>query len=44
MDLLEEERIAGGYECWEDTDGKNLVKNFMFRHGFYRVAADLQVS
>jgi hypothetical protein len=38
--LLEEERVAGGYECWLDTDGKDIIKKFMFKHGFNRVADD----
>ncbi len=40
LELLEAERVAGGYECWEDTDGKDIVRNFMLKHGFVRVADD----
>jgi hypothetical protein len=38
--LLDKERVKGGYECWLDTDGKEIIKKFMFRHGFKRVAPD----
>jgi hypothetical protein len=38
LTLLEDEAAAAGYECWEDADGKDVIKNFMFKHGFHRVA------
>jgi hypothetical protein len=38
LTLLEDEAAAAGYECWEDTDGKDVIKNFMFKNGFHRVA------
>ena len=40
LDLLEQERIARGYDCWEDTDGKDVIKKFMFKNGFIRVSPD----
>ena len=40
LDFLEEERIASGYECWEESDGKDIIKKFMFKHGFLRVSPD----
>lgn len=39
-ELLDAERVAGGYETWEDTDGTGMILNFMVRHGFQRLAAD----
>jgi hypothetical protein len=36
--LLEDKRIAAGYECWEETDGTDMIKEFMFENGFSRVA------
>lgn len=38
---LEEVRVAEGFLCWEETDGFNLIKAFMFKRGFVRVADDL---
>jgi hypothetical protein len=40
LDLLENDRIEGGYEYWEETDGKDVIKKFMFKHGFERVSPD----
>ncbi len=44
IDLFEEldrARIRKGFFCWEETDGSNLIKKFMFSRGFVRVADDL---
>jgi len=38
--LLENIRESKGYECWEDTDEKDVIKSFMFKHGFIRIAPD----
>jgi hypothetical protein len=38
---LEEERIVQGFLCWEETDGHDVIKKFMFANGFLRVADDL---
>ena len=38
--MLDHEREACGYQCWEDTDGSGLISKFMLKHGFYRVADD----
>jgi hypothetical protein len=40
LDLLEIRRVQGGYECWIDTDGTDMIKSFMFEHGFLRVAPE----
>ena len=40
LGLLEERRIQEGYECWPDTDGTDMIKTFMFEHGFRRVAPE----
>jgi hypothetical protein len=40
LDCLEDEAAAAGYQCWEEMDGKDLIKNFMFEHGFHRVAPE----
>lgn len=40
LDQLEQERIAGGFMDWVETDGLDVIKKFMFKHGFVRVAAD----
>ena len=37
---LEDRRIEAEYECWIDTDGTDMIKGFMFEHGFIRVADD----
>ena len=37
---LEDRRIEAGYECWIDTDGTDMIKTFMFEHGFIRVAPE----
>lgn len=34
-------RIGQGFVCWEETDGFNVIKKFMFSKGFFRVADDL---
>ena len=42
-DLLEEVeqiRIDQGFLCWEETDGHNVMKKFMYSQGFIRVADD----
>ena len=33
-------RVKQGFETWEETDGHDVIKRFMFKHGFMRVAAD----
>jgi hypothetical protein len=38
--LLEEQAAAAGYESLLDTDGHDVIKEFMFKHGFHRVAPD----
>ena len=38
---LERHRISEGFLCWEETDGLNVIKKFMFSRGFLRVADDL---
>ena len=40
LEELERERIMKGFVCWEETDGFNLIKKFMFSRGFVRVAPD----
>ena len=39
-DLLEKEVAAAGYECFLDTDGHDVIKEFMFKHGFHRISPD----
>jgi len=42
-DLLEDlsdKRDAQGFETWEDTDGHDVIKNYLLARGFVRVAAD----
>ena len=38
--LLEQEAEAAGYETILDTDGHDIIKKFMFKHGFVRVSPD----
>jgi hypothetical protein len=38
---LDQSRISQGFVCWEETDGSNVIKKFMFSKGFVRVAEDL---
>jgi len=40
-DELDSIRISQGFMCWEETDGFNVIKKFMFSKGFVRVADDL---
>ena len=40
LEELEQIRIDQGFLCWEETDGHNVIKNFMFMQGFVRVADD----
>jgi hypothetical protein len=35
---LENHAHAAGYECWEETDGEDVIKNFMYKHGFIRIS------
>ena len=41
FDELDRSRISQGFLCWEETDGFNVIKKFMFSKGFLRVADDL---
>ena len=38
LEKLEQRRIAEEYECWVETDGTDMIKNFMFENGYLRVA------
>ena len=38
---LDRLRISQEFMCWEETDGFNVIKKFMFSKGFVRVANDL---
>jgi hypothetical protein len=40
LEDLERERFNKGFVCWEETDGFNVIKKFMFSRGFVRVAPD----
>ncbi|MFZ3374369.1 MAG: hypothetical protein WA183_02330 [Chthoniobacterales bacterium] len=42
LELLEKERVAADLEDYEEASG--MIKSFMFRHGFLRVADDLQID
>jgi hypothetical protein len=39
-DQLNAERSEQGFETWVDTDGHDVIKKFMFKHGFVRVAQE----
>lgn len=37
FEKLEDQRIAKGYNTYLDSDGTDLIKRFMFAHGFVRI-------
>lgn len=47
FDQLEKELIQKGFQCYLDTDGADMIKTFMFRHGFVRLGqadGDMEVE
>ena len=37
LELLERELEENGFECYLNSDGTDMIKKFMFRHGFVRL-------
>ena len=37
LELLDRELDENGFDCYLDSDGTDMIKKFMFRHGFVRL-------